>query len=79
VLDNIAYARAYNSDHQTQLLVQVSAMLTESRYDLPPLSECICYVCFCRWSVMRTVVPNLIVCAQVHSHGRRQRDGVVSY
>lgn len=23
VLDNVAYARAYNSDHQTQLLIQV--------------------------------------------------------
>lgn len=34
VLDNIAYARAYNSDHQTKLLVQASAMLNESRYAL---------------------------------------------
>jgi len=34
VLDNIAYARAYNSDHQTQLLVQASAMMAESRYSL---------------------------------------------
>lgn len=34
VLDNVAYARAYNSDHQTQLLIQASAMLTESRYAL---------------------------------------------
>lgn len=34
VLDNIAYARAYNSDHQTQLLVQASAMMAESRYAL---------------------------------------------
>lgn len=25
-LDNIAYARAYNSDHQNQLLIQASAM-----------------------------------------------------
>jgi DNA repair protein RAD51 len=31
-LDNVAYARAYNSDHQTQLLTQASAMLSESRY-----------------------------------------------
>jgi DNA repair protein RAD51 len=31
VLDNIAYARAYNSDHQMQLLVQASAMMAESR------------------------------------------------
>lgn len=31
VLDNIAYARAYNVDHQMQLLVQASAMMAESR------------------------------------------------
>lgn len=34
VLDNIAYARAYNSDHQTQLLVEAAAMMAESRYAL---------------------------------------------
>uniref|UniRef100_S4RBH5 DNA repair protein RAD51 homolog n=1 Tax=Petromyzon marinus TaxID=7757 RepID=S4RBH5_PETMA len=35
VLDNVAYARAYNSDHQTQLLYQASAMMAESsRYAL---------------------------------------------
>jgi len=34
VLDNVAYARAYNSDHQSKLLIQASAMLTESRYAL---------------------------------------------
>ncbi|XP_043227565.1 DNA repair protein RAD51 homolog 1 [Amphibalanus amphitrite] len=34
VLDNVAYARAYNTDHQTQLLIQASAMMTESRYAL---------------------------------------------
>jgi DNA repair protein RAD51 len=34
VLDNVAYARAYNSDHQTQLLIQASAMMTETRYAL---------------------------------------------
>jgi DNA repair protein RAD51 len=32
VLDNIAYARAYNTDHQSQLLVQASAMMAESRF-----------------------------------------------
>lgn len=32
VLDNVAYARAYNADHQLQLLVQASAMMAESRY-----------------------------------------------
>jgi DNA repair protein RAD51 len=34
VLDNVAYARAYNSDHQTALLTQASAMMSESRYAL---------------------------------------------
>lgn len=33
-LDNIAYARAYNSDHQNQLLVQASALMSESKYSL---------------------------------------------
>ena len=32
VLDNIAYARAYNTDHQTQLLVDAAAMMSENRY-----------------------------------------------
>ena len=32
VLDNVAYARAYNSDHQTQLLIQAAAMMPESRW-----------------------------------------------
>jgi DNA repair protein RAD51 len=40
VLDNVAYARAYNSDHQTQLLVQCSAMLSESRYALLVVDSC---------------------------------------
>lgn len=31
VLENIAYARAYNTDHQTQLLVDAAAMMSESR------------------------------------------------
>lgn len=34
VLNNVACARAYNTDHQTQLLIQASAMMTESRYAL---------------------------------------------
>eukprot|EP01135_Chromosphaera_perkinsii_P010047 Nk52_evm82s1992 gene=Nk52_evmTU82s1992 len=34
VLDNVAYARAYNSDHQLALLTQASAMMAESRYAL---------------------------------------------
>jgi DNA repair protein RAD51 len=34
VLDNVAYARAYNSDHQLQLLSQAAAMMSESRFSL---------------------------------------------
>lgn len=34
ILDNVACARAYNSDHQTQLVIQASAMMSESRYAL---------------------------------------------
>ncbi|XP_017491053.1 PREDICTED: DNA repair protein RAD51 homolog 1 isoform X2 [Rhagoletis zephyria] len=34
VLDNVACARAYNTDHQTQLLTQAAAMMVESRYAL---------------------------------------------
>ncbi|PRD31778.1 UNVERIFIED_CONTAM: DNA repair protein RAD51-like protein 1 [Trichonephila clavipes] len=33
VLENIACARAYNTDHQTQLLVQAAAMMVESRFE----------------------------------------------
>lgn len=34
VLDNVAFARAYNSDHQNQLLVEASAMMVETRFAL---------------------------------------------
>jgi len=34
VLDNVAYARAYNSDHQSKLLIQASAMMSETRFSL---------------------------------------------
>ncbi|XP_013106973.2 DNA repair protein RAD51 homolog A [Stomoxys calcitrans] len=34
VLDNVACARAFNSDHQTQLLLKGAAMMAESRYAL---------------------------------------------
>jgi DNA repair protein RAD51 len=33
-LNNVAFARAYNTDHQTQLLIQAAAMMAESRYAL---------------------------------------------
>lgn len=31
VLDNVAYARAYNTDHQMELLISAAAMMSESR------------------------------------------------
>ncbi|KAJ1916764.1 recombinase rad51 [Mycoemilia scoparia] len=34
VLENIAIARAYNTDHQTSLLIQASSMMSESRFAL---------------------------------------------
>lgn len=34
VLDNVAYARAYNSEHQCELLKHAAAMMSESRYAL---------------------------------------------
>jgi len=34
VLDNVAYARAYNADHQHQLLTAASALMSESRFCL---------------------------------------------
>lgn len=34
VLDNVAYARAYNSDHQTKLLVDAAALMAQSRFAL---------------------------------------------
>ena len=39
VLDNVATARAYNTDHQTQLLIQAGAMMNESRYALIVVSR----------------------------------------
>jgi DNA repair protein RAD51 len=45
VLDNVAYARAYNSDHQMTLLTQASAMMTESRYvSQGPLVPRVCFL-----------------------------------
>ena len=55
VLDNVAYARAYNADHQNQLLITASALMTESRYvwslDICGRFECLtvasCFPSFC--------------------------------
>lgn len=34
VMNNIAWARAYNSDHQSQLLIMTSAMMVKSHFSL---------------------------------------------
>lgn len=34
VLDNVAYARAYNTDHQTKLLVEAASMMADTRFAL---------------------------------------------
>lgn len=34
VLENVSCARAYNVDHQTELLIKVAGMMSESRYAL---------------------------------------------
>ena len=34
VLDNVAFARAYNADHQQNLLIQAASMMSESRFSL---------------------------------------------
>lgn len=34
VLDNVAYARAHNTEHQMALLTMAGAMMTESRFAL---------------------------------------------
>ncbi len=41
VLENVAYARAYNTDHQMTLLVQAAAMMAESRYALVRPFACV--------------------------------------
>ncbi|KAH8835716.1 Rad51-domain-containing protein [Flagelloscypha sp. PMI_526] len=40
VLDNVAYARAYNADHQNQLLTIAGALMSESRFCLLIVDSC---------------------------------------
>ncbi|KAG6912013.1 recombinase rad51 [Tephrocybe rancida] len=40
VLDNVAYARAYNADHQNALLTSASALMSESRFCLLIVDSC---------------------------------------
>lgn len=32
VLENVAYARAYNTDHQSRLLLEAASMMVETRF-----------------------------------------------
>lgn len=34
VLENVAYARAYNTDHQSRLLLEAASMMVETRYNI---------------------------------------------
>ena len=34
VIENVFYARTYNSDHQNKLLVQVSALMCQNKFSL---------------------------------------------
>jgi DNA repair protein RAD51 len=34
VLDNVAYARAHNTEHQSELLMAAAAMMSETRFAL---------------------------------------------
>lgn len=34
VLENVAYAQAYNTDHQSRLLLEAASMMVETRYYL---------------------------------------------
>lgn len=52
VLDNVAYARAYNTDHQCQLLLQASAMMAESRCNRFIVYTHFVLLSFCRYSLL---------------------------
>ncbi|KAK9057484.1 hypothetical protein SSX86_022320 [Deinandra increscens subsp. villosa] len=38
VLENVAYARAYNTDHQSRLLLEAASMMVETRLDSPMMT-----------------------------------------
>jgi DNA repair protein RAD51 len=41
VLDNVAYARAHNTEHQFVLLQNAAAMMSESRFALIVVDRCV--------------------------------------
>lgn len=46
VLENVAYARAYNTDHQSRLLLEAASMMVEARH--VHFESCIvfCYIIY---------------------------------
>lgn len=53
VLDNVACARAYNTDHQTQLLTMAAGMMLESRFILLNIALLIINIFFfCRYALL---------------------------
>lgn len=45
VLENVAYARAYNTDHQSRLLLEAASMMVETRYLNPNISFLLSELC----------------------------------
>lgn len=60
VLDNVAYARAYNTDHQTQLLIQAAAMMAESRYALLVVDSATAVSLYCLISIYSMFLIKII-------------------
>ena len=77
VLDNVAYARAYNTDHQSNLLIQASAMMSESRSFcclriLPSFPNLLCFVgLHCSlWTVQLDCIAQTIPAEENYLLGR---------
>jgi hypothetical protein len=58
VLDNVAYARAYNADHQNSLLTSASALMAESRFEL---TICTCSIVFLTVSLDSAFLSSILV------------------
>lgn len=44
VLENVAYARAHNTEQQEKLLMSAASMMTQSRFGLIVVDRCVCYI-----------------------------------
>ncbi|KAL6974668.1 recombinase rad51 [Sarracenia purpurea var. burkii] len=47
VLENVAYARAYNTDHQSRLLLEAASMMVETRYCLFSVACHLAFALYC--------------------------------